>query len=243
MGVWLRVFDPKGYRNPYKGKDWRSIHTSSKAEPIQPVRDHRVTRDVQPVTTKRPPPETQARVKAPEPGDETVDTPEPQSESLKPARKPSDVEKEITGRQDFYGPGELTGIAGDLMKTDYHIVDETTTISKVTEILKERPFDHFPVISGRKTICGLISKNQIFRKLAEGNMSLDQLEETEVKELMVTPVLCCAFETPIKSLIEAFISEGVGILPVVDSHDKLKGFVAKNDILEYIYESSSFFKG
>jgi len=250
MGIWLRVFDPKGYERPYQARDWREVEGQSKVDAVQPVRTHRTQTELQPKTVKRPPADTQARVKPPEPGDDTPDQeeepddhpPEPHKTTLKEAKPPIDLEKEVTDKGKFYGPAEITGIAADFMRVDYPTVNRSDQVGDAAEILKEKEFNHLLVMSERKTICGLLTETQIFRQLIDGKTSPKQLNEKKVSDVMITPVLCCVLETPLQSLIEVMLEEEVGFLPVIDSQDLLQGVVTREDVLRFVYKSPHFFK-
>jgi len=245
MGVFLRVFDPKGFRNPYKGSNWREVGRQ-RVEPVEGVRPHRTRTELQPVTTEAPPAETQARVIPPAPDEEKRENQEkdeevnPDETTLKKAKKPSTLEKEITNKRDFYGPGELTGIAADLMNKDFPTVKSTHSVLDVSKALKKHKFSHLPVVTEKNTICGLITEKQIFRQLVEGDATSEELSEIEVKNMMISPVLCCAMETPIAILIQTILTEKVGFLPVVDSKDHFQGVVTKSGLLRYIFESPHF---
>ncbi|MEC7838588.1 MAG: CBS domain-containing protein [Chlamydiota bacterium] len=248
MGVYLRVFDPKGFRNPYDGSDWRSVGRQ-KVEPIEAVRPHPMRSELQPLTAEAPPAQTQAPVTPPEPGEvQRKERSKRQRQevllnesTIQKAKTPSDLEKEITHEREFYGPGQLTGIAADLMFKNIPTVKSGDGVSEAAKILKSNSFNYLPVLNQKNTICGLITENQIFSGLIEGLLTMEELQKSKVKELMISPVLCCVMETPITTLIQTILEENVGFIPVVDSQDHLQGVVTKRALLSYIFESSHFF--
>lgn len=242
MGVFLRVFDPKGFRNPYTGSDWRSVGRQ-KVEPIEAVGSGHTPTQLQ--AFHREP--AQARVSPPEPGeDSSEDVKEkqqvdPGETTLERAKQPSDLEKEITQQREFYGPGQLTGIAADVMEKGVPAIKSSDPVSEASKILKRHQFSNLPVITSQNTICGLITENQIFFKLVEEEVTKEELDKSKVNEWMISPVLCCLMGTPISILIQTILEEKVGCIPVVDSQDRFQGVVTKKALLRYIFESSHFF--
>lgn len=234
MGVFLRVFDPKGFQNPYTGSDWRKVERQ-KVEPIEPVRPHRVQNELPPVTTGALPRE------APKDNEEEEPSSNEEAENLEQAKQPSRLEKDITKKQEFFGPGEITCIAADLIKSDYPTISRSQSVLEASKLLKESKIHQLPVVTEEGHICGLITENQIFRKLIEEKEKRETLDKKEVKTVMVSPVLCCLMGTPLSVLINTLLEENVSVIPVVDSQDTLKGVVTKNSILAFIFNSSHFF--
>jgi len=270
MGVFLRVFDPKGFQNPYKKQNWREVGGPSKVDQVEDVRTHRMRTELPPVTAEQPPTagepsaRTQARVKPPEPGEEsakevkekeegphpeetTLDEteeppPPPDKTTLKKAKEPTDFEKDFSTKKAFYGPGDITTVAESIMQEEFEKVRYSDPISEVEKILKKYTFSHLPVISEQDTICGLITQDQIFQKLVDEDIPRDKLDKMEASEIMISPVLCCLMETPIEAVFHTVLKERVGFLPVVDSKDKLRGIISKDDLIRYVYESSHYFE-
>ena len=244
MGVFLRVFDPKGFRHPYKRTEWRDVRRD-RLEPLDSTRHHHIRDELHAEEAEsRPPAQTQARVTPPEPGEEQEEDdtpPDPQENTLRKAKQPSSLERQYTDKREFYGPGELTGIASDFMKKDIPTVNMDTLVSAAAQQFKKLSVTHLPVVSAERHICGLITEHQLYKGLIDGTFNKKELNEKKVSEVMESPVLCCLMETPVKDVLETFINEGIGILPVVDTNDKLKGIVDKRELLKYFHDSVHFF--
>lgn len=243
MGVFLRVFDPKGYRYNYTDSNWRDVGRN-KIEPVNRQYSNQIRDDLDAEDTGQLAAETQARARPPEPGDETwmeEEPLDPQDTTLRRATTQTPLEKQYTDKREFYGPGDLTGIASDFMKKNIHTVKEGSLVSEAAELFKRQSITHLPVITEKHLICGLITEHQLYRSLIDGSMTRKKLDKEKVNTVMRSPVLCCLQGTPIEALLETFVKENVSVLPVVDKNDQLKGIVDKRDLLKYFYESSHFF--
>ena len=241
MGVFLRVFDPKGYPYNYTESDWRNAERNS-SKPVDQAGSHQIRQELSNEEAEQIAAETQSLVNPPEPEEDDEEaSPDPQENTLRKAKRPTQLEKEYTDKREFYGPGDLTGIASDFMKKDIPTVKADSLVSEAAELFKNKIITHLPVVTEQQLICGLITEHQLYRKLIDGSMTRTQLDNEKVSEVMRAPVLCCLQGTPVETLLETFVKENVSTLPVVDKNDQLKGMVDKRSLLTYFFESSHFF--
>lgn len=161
--------------------------------------------------------------------------------SLKKAKQPSDLEKEITDKKEFYGPGELTAIAADLMEKTEASLHKNDSASDAWKRFQDENRSHLPVVTEKGIVCGLISLEQILQKMAKEKLSREKLGSVKVEELMIAPVTCCTEGTPLKVLIGTILEDDNGSIPVINSKGEPKGIVTHESLLKYILESSRFF--
>lgn len=250
MALYLRIFDPKGFQNPYKGSNWREV-SRERVEPVEAVRPHKIVNELDMISTEGRKGKTRSRVPPIDEDDsqdkkssseEGQDDPiDPQQSSIKSAEKEEIVEQIVSREREFYGPADIQAIAGDLIEESFNTLAIKEDVEKAANLLKKVQAHYLPVVNQQEKICGLISQNQIFRHLVEKKSAKRNLKDFSLEEFMISPVLCCLEETPILVIIETMLKEQVGVLPVVDSNDHLKGIITKEGVLQFIIKSPHFF--
>ncbi len=240
----IRVFDPKGFHNPYKGSDWRSIERepvgaveATRPNPFQAEMQYQNIANMQEQLDAQ---EQNLQEQDVQELGRSGTLPMEEKSTLKKVKTGDDLAEEISTKQKFYGPAEVTGIAKDVIEKSVSVVKHSDLITKAIKLLQSKPFIF--VLSERNTICGLMTAREVFRKISQNDFPQDALKNTKCEEVMISPVLCCMLETPLSTILDIILDEQIGFLPVVDTENHLTGVVTKKSILRYIRQSPLFFK-
>lgn len=120
--------------------------------------------------------------------------------------------------------------AKDIMQFPVKTVREETVVKEAYKILLRFGYSSLPVINGRESICGIISRRDIDRAIMHGFVN------APVKVYMNSSFYISEIDTPIEKLKEILITNDIGSIPIVDLNRELRGIVTRGDVLRGIYE-------
>jgi CBS domain-containing protein len=123
----------------------------------------------------------------------------------------------------------------DLMTEAPFTVNPSETVGDAEKILSTKGIRHLPVVEG-KALVGMVTDRDIRSFLSEqfptDPETKEKLLQTPVRALMTCQPITLAPDDNIEKVLEIFISEKVGGIPVVDSAAGLVGIVTYIDLLK-----------
>jgi CBS domain-containing protein len=149
----------------------------------------------------------------------------------------------------------------DLMTPEVVSVRPDTSITDVAEILHKHSFSGLPVVDEHKTVLGMINERDFLASKAQIYLptyikllqSLDyvgkdkrtlpyvakQIEHFKAADIMNKHVLFVHPETSIEEVAEIFATRGNNPIAVTDHENKIKGIIARSDLLKPMLRSDS----
>lgn len=117
--------------------------------------------------------------------------------------------------------------AFNLMTTNVVAAREGTTATEISTRLLIGEFNGVPVIDDHIRVIGIVTAADILRAVRQG-LNLDILRATDI--MTKNPVVVKQ-DTEIDEIIDVMLQKVIVLVPVVDDDKKLKGVVARLDIL------------
>lgn len=145
--------------------------------------------------------------------------------------------------------------AKDIMTTNVITVSEDEIIENVTKLLIENKISGVPVINDNDEVVGMVTETDLIFKdknihipsyvpLLGGFILLDSVKKFEsqlkklaaytVKDLMSTPVIKVEEDDEVRKVVNLMLDRRINRVPVVDKKGKLKGIIARLDILTHL---------
>ena len=124
-------------------------------------------------------------------------------------------------------------IAKDLMQVEVITVQDDTAREEVLDLLMQEHISGAPVVDREGFLVGVISQVDVFfggrtrAGLNDGGGGPDRL--TQVKDVMTSPPICAAEDTPVHDMAEMMCKLHIHRLPVV-KRGRLAGMVSSIDI-------------
>lgn len=116
-------------------------------------------------------------------------------------------------------------------------VGPEATLSECLEIMGKNKFHRLPVIQGN-TLVGLITEGLINDNSGKSSTSLSIYElnyllgRTSAKDIMIKEVKTVSPDAWIEEAAEIMVENGINVLPVVDSGNKVVGIVTEKDLFK-----------
>lgn len=128
-------------------------------------------------------------------------------------------------------PGFLS--AKDLMVTNVVTFTKNTRVSEAIIKLARYQVSGAPVVNGSNQVIGMFTESDILRYF---NVHPRQdLSILNVPIVYTEKVITASEDTPLYLMQKTLIEEGFRAIPIVDQTNKLKGIVARRDIMKYIF--------
>lgn len=145
--------------------------------------------------------------------------------------------------------------AKDIMTTNVITVSEEEIIENVTKLLIENKISGVPVINDNDEVMGMVTETDLIFKdknihipsyvpLLGGFILLDSVKKFEsqlrkvaaykVKDLMSTPVIKVGEDDEVRKVVNLMLDRRINRVPVIDEEGKLKGIIARSDILTHL---------
>lgn len=145
--------------------------------------------------------------------------------------------------------------AKDIMTTEVISVKEDDIVEDVTSLLIKNKISGVPVVNEENEVVGIVTETDlIFRDkdvnmpsyvpLLGGFILLDSVKKFEkelrkaaaykVKDLMSTPVVKVYEDDEVREVVNTMLEKRINRVPVIDKDGKLKGIIARSDILSHI---------
>lgn len=145
--------------------------------------------------------------------------------------------------------------AKDIMTKSVITVTEEDIIEDVTKVLITNKISGVPVVNEEQEVVGIVTETDlIFRDkdvnmpsyvpLLGGFILLESVKKFEkelrkaaaykVKDVMTSPVIKVYEEDEIRKVVNIMLDRRINRVPVIDRDGKLKGIIARSDILAHI---------
>ncbi|MGO1368587.1 MAG: CBS domain-containing protein [Senegalia sp. (in: firmicutes)] len=145
--------------------------------------------------------------------------------------------------------------AKDIMTTEVMKVKVDDKVEDVTRLLITNKISGVPVVNDENEVVGIVTETDlIFRDkdvnmpsyvpLLGGFILLDSVKKFEkelrkaaaykVEDLMSTPVIKVYEDDDLRQVVNIMLEKRINRVPVIDKEDKLKGIIARSDILSHI---------
>lgn len=128
----------------------------------------------------------------------------------------------------------------EVMTCEVFAISESDPLGHVADSFERCPFNHMPVVAGRKLV-GMLSLRDLLRStvagLGRGTLASANGErlftQTLVREVMRSGAAAIGPDEPIYLAAELLLEEGLGTLPVVSGMGDLIGIVSAADLLRF----------
>lgn len=145
--------------------------------------------------------------------------------------------------------------AKDIMTTEVMKVKVDDKVEDVTRLLITNKISGVPVVNDENEVVGIVTETDlIFRDkdvnmpsyvpLLGGFILLDSVKKFEkelrkaaaykVEDLMSTPVIKVYEDDDLRQVVNIMLEKRINRVPVIDKEGKLKGIIARSDILSHI---------
>jgi CBS domain-containing membrane protein len=138
--------------------------------------------------------------------------------------------------------------ARDIMVREVYAVQTSTPVPDVVDLMADKKISGLPVLSGDRTVAGVISVRDFLRRMGTGDagavMSLISdclrgrrclaapLRTMTAEDMMTSPAVTVTEEVTLFKIMELFSAKGINRVPVVDDRNKLTGLVSRADIMK-----------
>ncbi|WP_067461214.1 CBS domain-containing protein [Actinomadura macra] len=149
----------------------------------------------------------------------------------------------------------------DVMTTEVVTVTEDTPFIEIVETLADHCIGAVPVLSGDGRVTGIVTEADLLHKQYKSDPPdteprLDRLrhrrarakvhakaDAVDARGLMTSPAVTIAPRTPVAEAARLLVSRGFKRAPVVDDGGRLKGIVARRDLLSVFQRSDDAIRG
>ncbi len=129
----------------------------------------------------------------------------------------------------------------DLMSKGVVTIEDTATCQEAAQLTVRHRVRHLPVITGRGTLCGIVTDRDLRHYLFEpqtlaqiGTVSVDTLlKAVPVSRVMSAPVITVDADAPLEAAAGVMLEDKLGSLPVTEG-GRLAGIVTETDLLRRI---------
>jgi acetoin utilization protein AcuB len=128
------------------------------------------------------------------------------------------------------------------MKRNPVFVDETDSMKKAMDLLKEHEIRHLPVLKDGEKLVGILSERDIKQASPSPATALEireiyyLLDKVKVKQIMTRRPYTVSSSAPIEEAALIIREKKIGCLPVVDD-GKLVGILTETDIIDSFIEA------
>ena len=127
----------------------------------------------------------------------------------------------------------------DIMAANVICISHKATLKDAHELMQTRGVRHLPVISENDgSLVGILTHKKIISAVISminkyGTDALARKERGQlIVELMETDFQKLTEDEPLKIVVEYFIDNKLGCLPVIDNHNKVIGIVTSSDFVK-----------
>ena len=145
-------------------------------------------------------------------------------------------------RADLSPTPEVT--AGEVMTAPAVVCRETTTLEELAELLSNREVSGVPVVADDDEVVGVVSEADFARAVGVPLIRLalkprrsgpwlravSRPHATEARDVMSSPATVVTPDTPLHTVAEVMVTEGINRVPVVKD-GRLLGVVTRGDVL------------
>ncbi|MDY0296178.1 MAG: CBS domain-containing protein [Acidobacteriota bacterium] len=120
--------------------------------------------------------------------------------------------------------------AADIMTRNPVTLTPDKKVSRAKEMMKIKKISGIPIVNRDHILVGIISIEDIINALEYGRI------DEPLENLMTREVISLHPEENLPAIVDMFSTYKVGRFPVVDEHNRLRGIIAREDILHGILE-------
>ena len=113
-----------------------------------------------------------------------------------------------------------------LMETDFHPINERSTLSDLVKLISNVKRNIFPVVNDSGTLLGVVQLDDI-----RSDMFTTSKYDSSIFDYMIPPPDTILLNEQINSVLDRFESSKAWMLPVVDKDMRYVGFISKSKIL------------
>ena len=232
--MFIRIFDPKGFRVPYTEKKWRETpKVSGKHGSLE---ERRMPRAYYPYTTPTAAPETKPKGPPKNAKDSFPHASESTIEETDKEKRPHDPD--IIGEM----TDESAPAVSDCMSDQVICFKSDHDLKECMKIFNKNTHNYYPVLNDEMRVVGIVSDRQLMshasKKIIEAKKKFKEIEIPEITEIMSSPVACVEPQSSLNEVARFMIDESISALPVVDDSEKVIGIVTRSDILRYLVNKS-----
>ena len=141
--------------------------------------------------------------------------------------------------------------AKEVMSREVVAVDPDMPLKDVAEAMARRGISGVPVLDRNRAVVGVISDRDFLNAFGpSGAKSFMQVMSAclagtgciavtagkqKAGEIMTTPPICVAEDTPVSEIARIFVEKRINRVPVTDRNCKLVGIVSRADIVHYSF--------
>jgi len=129
----------------------------------------------------------------------------------------------------------------DRMTHNPVVIARDASHSEALRILREARFRYLPVVDGRGKLVGIVTEADLLHAAPSSATSLSIYEmnyllaNLKVEEVMSSPPITVAEDTPLEGAAQVMIERDIGFLPVMRG-DELVGVITETDIFKTFVE-------
>lgn len=144
--------------------------------------------------------------------------------------------------------------AGEIMTREVAYVKPDTPLAAVAEVMGRRGVSGVPVVDEDAKVVGVISEKDFLAGMGvtepgnfmtlvaaclktKGCVALP-LEKQKAKDLMSSPAVTVAVDTPVKEIATIFTEKRINRVAVADHQGRLLGIVSRGDIVKAIFKGA-----
>jgi CBS domain-containing membrane protein len=127
----------------------------------------------------------------------------------------------------------------DIMTATPVCISSEASLKDAHQLMQSRNVRHLPVISEQDgSLVGMLTHKKMIASVLSmlnkyGQGALDRKERyTPIIEVMETQVQKLGLDEPLTVVVQYFIDNKLGCLPVVDEHNKVLGIVTSSDFVK-----------
>lgn len=134
------------------------------------------------------------------------------------------------------------------MTTEVISIDESTSMMKAGQIMKESGVSRLPVLRDGK-LTGIITDRDVKEASPSKATTLDVhelyylLSELKVKDIMAKNVITCRPEDTVEKVAVIMLEHGISGLPVIEEKGKLVGIISKDDVFKVLISITGIYRG
>ncbi len=145
--------------------------------------------------------------------------------------------------------------ASEVMSKGVVAVDMDAPLKEVAEAMAHRGISGVPVLDQKRAVVGVISERDFLNAFGpSGAKSFMEVMvaclagtgciavpagQQKAREIMTTPPICVAEDTPASEIARIFVEKRINRVPVTDRNGKLVGIVSRADIVHYSFFNNS----
>lgn len=131
----------------------------------------------------------------------------------------------------------------DIMSTQVVCISDGASVKDAHQLMHSRSVRHLPVISETSgTLVGILTHKKMIATVVNlltryGQGALERKERgTLIADLIETDFEPLKADAPLTQVVDYFIANKHGCLPVVDEHNKVQGIVTSSDFVKLCRE-------